>query len=182
MKLNVLVHRAHWAMVRNPKVACSGRQDVNRVWIKSSQLVDDACARSLTRRYIRITLVTCYLDYLLWITSSCDTSHRLLCIRYICVFIGPRRHDLILNVALICNDTFLLQLMVNERIHLRLLSITVASCSLLWCSTTACRFNTIVTAGLWLLSWSWLIRNGNKLSIKDCQAWLCLLCTWCLSI
>lgn len=36
MKLNVLVHRAHRAMVRNAKVACSGRQDVNRVWIKSS--------------------------------------------------------------------------------------------------------------------------------------------------
>ena len=156
---------------------------MNRVWIKASELIDDACARSLPRRDILITLVACNLDNLLWIASPRDATNRLLCIRYVWVFARSRRHNLILDVAAICNNTFLLQLMVNERIHLRLLSVSVASCTLLRCRTTACRLYTIVTAGLIrLLIWSWLIRNGNKLSIKDCQTWLGLLCSLCLSI
>ena len=170
MELNVLVHRAHGAVVRN-QVACTGRQNVNRVWIESSELVDDACARPLPRVDIRSSLVSPNLDYLLWITCSCNASHRLLCIRYVWVFISPRRYNWILNVASICHNTFLLQLMVDERIDLLLLSvwISVAPCTLLRCSTAACRFYTSITTGLiCLLPWCLLTRNGNKLTIKDC--------------
>ena len=181
MKLNVLVHRAHGTVIRN-EIACPGRQNVNWVWIEAGELIDDTCARSLSGSDILTSLVSRDRNYLLWLLSS---HCLLLCVRYVRVF-GPWWNNLILNVASICDNAFLLQLVMDERIYLLLLCwITVASRALLRCGTAASRLHWTATAGLSLClsCWWWLIRNCNELSIEDCETRLCLLySSRCLSI